>query len=76
MGSLGPRWLKIASNHLFEHAKRSRNNFGKKKTTFGHTKNRWKTIPLIIIYHHMCAQKSFEDSIGGEVAGIVLGVPS
>ena len=25
----GPRWLKIALNHLFEHPKWSRNNFGK-----------------------------------------------
>ena len=36
---MGQKWLKIASNHLFEHPKRSWNNFGKKTLliTFGPT---------------------------------------
>ena len=34
--NVGPIWLKIALNHLFEHPKWSRNDFGKKfLTTFG-----------------------------------------
>ena len=34
---VGPRWLKIALNYLFEHPKRSKNNLGKFLTTFGPT---------------------------------------